>query len=324
MTATRSCCLHDRDTSRAIEKRLRCRVKRVLEHEIAFIDNPDFRDPVTVRAILDECNDEDEQPSARRDASQARPGDGLSSYFAALGRIPLLTAEEEMRLFRRMNCLKYRANVLRSALDPEEPSEFLLDEIESLLSRATAVRGRIIGANLRLVVSIARRFSPNSPLFDELVSDGNLTLMNAADKFDYGRGFRFSTYATYAIRRELARTVRQRQQRRSRFVSGQSDAINLQAEEADEEPSEQPVNTASWLRPLMEEHLDDRERYILTARFGLNDGDEPQPLQAIAGRLGISKERVRQIQIRSLEKLRDAADPALPFNTDESAIDIGE
>ncbi|MFH1264420.1 MAG: sigma factor, partial [Planctomycetota bacterium] len=116
-----------------------------------------------------------------------RPVD-LPPYLASLYETPLLTRQQEAHLFRKMNYLKYKAARLRARLDPERPSAALMDRIEELHEGSVVAKNEIIRANLRLVVSIAkRRVGPAQELFD-LVSDGNMSLIRAVEKFDFARG----------------------------------------------------------------------------------------------------------------------------------------
>ena len=107
-----------------------------------------------------------------------------------------------------MNFLKYQAAKLRDSLDPAKPKTLILNEIERLQEESLDVKNQIIRANLRLVVSIAKKRVGPSNNFFELVSDGNMSLIRAVEKFDYSRGFKFSTYASWAIMKNFARTIR--------------------------------------------------------------------------------------------------------------------
>ena len=102
--------------------------------------------------------------------------------------MPLLTREQEVWLFRKFNYLKHKAAKLRTQIDPEKPSSRLMDQIDALYEEIVALKNRLVRSNLRLVVSIAkRRVSPGDTFFD-LVSDGNMSLIRAVEKFDYARG----------------------------------------------------------------------------------------------------------------------------------------
>jgi hypothetical protein len=131
--------------------------------------------------------------------------------------MPLLTREQEAHLFRKYNYLKYKAAKLRQELDPAQPKSSLMDEIEGLQSEAVTIKNEIARANLRLVVSIAKRHVTPDQNFFELVSDGNVSLLRAIEKFDFARGNKFSTYASWAIMKNFARTIPGEYRQRDRF-----------------------------------------------------------------------------------------------------------
>ena len=147
--------------------------------------DPSFDDPAAARR--DPRPDARAAPTARPRARTKAPK-GLPPYLASLYEVPLLDREQEAHLFRKMNYLKYQANRLRDAIDPARARTADLDEIERLQEEALAVKNQIIRANLRLVVSIAKRHVGPSNNFFELVSDGNMCLIRAVEKFDYARG----------------------------------------------------------------------------------------------------------------------------------------
>ena len=111
----------------------------------------------------------------------------------------MLTREQEVHLFRKMNFRKYQAARLREAIDPSRTLHADLDRVEELLREAGAIRNRIIRSNLGLVAYIVKKTSGPCQDFFDLVSEGNLALIRASERFDFGRGNRFSTYATWAI-----------------------------------------------------------------------------------------------------------------------------
>jgi RNA polymerase sigma factor (sigma-70 family) len=159
-------------------------------------------------------------PEPERAGRRVKAPKGLPPYLASLYDDPLLTREQELHLFRQMNYLKHRASTLRDALDPETATLADLDEVDRWLRRAGEVKNRIIQANLRLVVSIAKRHVAATQNFFELVSDGNMSLMRAVEKFDYSRGNKFSTYASWAIMNNFARSIPTEAHRKSRFITG--------------------------------------------------------------------------------------------------------
>jgi RNA polymerase primary sigma factor len=205
-----------------------------------------------------------------------------------------------------MNYLKSRASRLRDRIDPDRPRAADLDEVERLLGEAMAIRTQIVRANLRLVVSIAKRQrGPRDDLF-ERVSDGNYVLLRAVEGFDYSRGNKFSTYATWAIRNQFARTFRGKN-RRPQSLLGDDEAV-----EAAVDPRTDDLERSDFQERRHEAfarllgRLDDRERRILVGHFGIG-GARVQTLKQIGDELGITKERVRQIEARAREKLRKLA-----------------
>ena len=236
------------------------------------------------------------------------PG-GLPAYLAGLYDIPLLTREQEAHLFRKMNYLKYKASMLRAQLDPNRPTSRLLRHIEKLYDESVATKSQIIRANLRLVVSIAKRYVGPIQDFFELVSDGNVSLLRAANKFDFSQGNRFSTYATWAIMKNFARTLYDAARHRDRFRTSHSEMFSY-TEDVRKDPHEQEsaqIKRESQVAKILD-RLDERERQIVTARFGLIRGHEPLTLTQVGAAIGVTKERIRQIQVRAMSRLKAAAE----------------
>jgi RNA polymerase primary sigma factor len=275
----------------------------LLEHEITYVYDHRFDQPDAEATFLSPM------PARAHGASLgARLPARMSPYVASLyDEMSLLRPEEEVYLFLRMNYLKYRASKLRETLDPLSARASDLDQIERLQEEARSVKNQIVRACLRLVVSITRKRPRTDRNFFELISDGNLALILAVEKFDASRGFKFSTYASCAIMRYLARTTTQEISRRCRFMTGHQDRFEAFAtpssEEQGGENGEQNTRVAV-LRML--DRLSDRERAIIVSRFGL-EGAREKTLRQLGEEMGITKERVRQIETRARNKLRQLA-----------------
>ena len=242
------------------------------------------------------------------EVKRVRRPSGLPAYLASLYEVPLLTREQEVWLFRKFNYLKHKAAALREQLDPERPNARLMDQIEKLYDEIVELKNRIVRANLRLVVSIAkRRVSPGDSFFD-LVSDGNMSLIRAVEKFDYARGNKFSTYASWAIMKNYARTIPDEHRRRDRFRAADMEMLQTAADRRADE-YQQRMAASDRLRQVSKflDRLDQREQTIIIRRYGLDHEHEPQTLKEVGSALGVTKERVRQIEAKALEKLREAA-----------------
>lgn len=222
----------------------------------------------------------------------------------------VLTPEAEQALFREMNRLKYIADGIATEMTANNPKSADLDSIESLLAVSLRLRDRIIRSNLRLVYAVVKKtISTSGPLsFDDYVSDGVCTLMNAVEKFDYSRGFRFSTYAYRSVARTVYRAMLAAQKEESRLARDADDWAFEQHPE--ESPSLAQDEVGVRLRVAaadMVRQLDRREQLIIRSRYALGAHRKVRSFQDIANRLGISKERVRQLENRASAKLKEMA-----------------
>jgi RNA polymerase primary sigma factor/RNA polymerase sigma factor len=144
--------------------------------------------------------------------------------------------------------------------------------------------------------------------FFELVSDGNVSLMRAVEKFDYARGYKFSTYASWAIMKNFARTIPDEHRYRDRFRTSQSEMfISAEDDRSDQIEQETSQSRRQWQVEKILGRLDEREQKIIARRFGLQQGEE-RTLKEIGAELGVTKERIRQLEARALSKLRKAAE----------------
>ncbi|MCI0383306.1 RNA polymerase sigma factor [Streptomyces sp. CNQ085] len=289
--------------------------------------------------------------------------DLFRQYLREIGRVPLLTAAEEVELARRVEAGLFAEERLTRAPGLDES---LALDLDRLVVMGRVAKRRLIEANLRLVVSVAKRYVGRGLTMLDLVQEGNLGLIRAVEKFDYTRGYKFSTYATWWIRQAMsraladqARTIRVpvhvvelinrvvRVQRRilqergyeptpeevaaqlgltgervgevlrlaQEPVSlhapvGEEDDVNL-GDLIEDGDAPSPVESAAFL--LLRRHLDavlctlgERERRVVQLRYGLVDG-RPRTLEEIGRLFGVTRERIRQIESRTLAKLRDHA-----------------
>ncbi|MFJ9854065.1 RNA polymerase sigma factor [Streptomyces sp. NPDC101150] len=302
------------------------------------------------------------EPSPRPDTGSPS-SDLFRQYLREIGRIPLLSAAEEVELARRVEAGLFAEEKLTSTPDLDSQLAYDLDRLVVL---GRIAKRRLIEANLRLVVSVAKRYVGRGLTMLDLVQEGNLGLIRAVEKFDYARGYKFSTYATWWIRQAMsraladqARTIRVpvhvvelinrviRVQRRmlqergyeptpeevaahldlteervSEVLRLAQEPVSLHAPVGEEDDvalgdliedgdAASPVESAAFL--LLREHLDavlstlgERERKVVQLRYGLADG-RPRTLEEIGRIFGVTRERIRQIESKTLNKLRDHA-----------------
>lgn len=287
---------------------LRKIAKRLSKAEIGLITHPDFdgdsagKDVFASSLGLAPANNE------LGLAAIKRAGVDLPAHLGRLCEAKLLTPEQESMLFQRMNFLRHQALKARTQLNLQKPTRKSIELLDRLMAMADWHRDRIVEANMRLVFSIVKKFVNSNNQFDDLLSDGIVALMRAVEKFDFGRGFRFSTYATQVVRRNAYRQVVEIQQERAKVIGGVED-LGL---DVSDECRESAISEKRWheLRArlaVMLGDLDRREKFIIRARFSLGSHRRVHTLQALADRLGVSKERVRQLERRAMDKLRAMA-----------------
>jgi RNA polymerase primary sigma factor len=280
-------------------------VRRWKEAPPQFVHNALFDAPNAEELILDVP----EPPPAK--AVNGKAPRELPAYLRSLYLVPLLTSELERDLFRRYNYLKYKAAGLIRALEPLTATAEQVDAVDQTMRAIGALKQRIIRANLRLVVSIAKKHVGWSANFFDVISDGNVSLMRAIEKFDYARGNKFSTYGTWAIVKNYARSIPEAHYQYNRYVTGQEELL---AEAADRHEAPAYESDAKHLRKVIAEglnELDEREREIVTGHFGLNGAGATQTLEQLGKRFGVTKERIRQIERKALNRLREVLGPSL-------------
>ena len=290
------------------------RAKVLIEQPIDYIPSDEFVLP-DVDELISELPVEVGAPEHAPIDSQGE----LPGYFADLYALALLTREEERQLFRRMNYLKFKAKQLRDNLAASQERIGNMNEIERLLEKSLAIKNVLIRSNLRLVVSVARKHRWQPAGFFEMISDGNMTLIRAIEKFDYLRGTKFSTYATWAIMRSYARSIPAEGTQLERFRTGTEVVLTGEedsrpAASADEKLAADKYETLGSILG----QLNEREQEAISLRFALHGLSKPMTLEQIGNRLGVSKERTRQIINAGLDKLRQiAGDIGLELSLDD-------
>ena len=324
---------------------------------------------VEVVEMVDELDAEEfarEARSARDEelALKAPTNDPVRMYLKEIGKVPLLTAEQEVILAKAIEEGEAAtAELDKTANGAKKLPTIRLRELQRVERQGQLAKKKLIEANLRLVVSIAKRYVGRGMLFLDLIQEGNLGLIRAVEKFDYTKGYKFSTYATWWIRQAItraiadqARTIRipvhmvetinkliriQRQllqdlgreptpeeigremefspEKVREILKVSQEPVSLETpigEEADShlgdfiEDSDAvvPVDAASFI--LLQEQLDsvlhtlsERETKVVQLRFGLTDG-HPRTLEEVGREFGVTRERIRQIESKTLSKLR--------------------
>jgi len=288
------------NAARAVVREVAARLLKA--RTISYVYNAEFELPSADETILGAPSAPGGNGSAPK---RVRPPRDLPPYLQELYRQPLLSPDQERNLFRRYNHLKFKADRLRSQIDVLRVSDALLDQVESLLKRAESVKNEILQANLRLVVSIARRHVGRSPQFFEIVSDGNLSLMRAVEKFDYARGYKFSTYASWAVMRNYARTIPEQMYQSARLMTSMDEMLAGAAARG-ETGRESMTEGARHLVAKGLALLTARERDVVVRHWGLDREGKGMTLDQIGQLFGVTKERVRQIERRALSKIRSA------------------
>ncbi|MBN69629.1 MAG: RNA polymerase subunit sigma-70 [Gimesia sp.] len=275
------------------------RAARLHAQTIDYMHSDEFDQSGAEKVILGPA------PEVDKSNEKVRTPPGLPPYLASLYSIPLLTREEEAYYFRKLNFLKYKAAQIQEKLDPNRPKARDMDQIEKLLDESTDVKNFLIRSNLRLVVSIAKRHIRPGGNFFEMVSDGNMSLIRAIEKFDYTKGNKFSTYASWAIMKNYARSIPAEYKVLDRFRTGNDELFFQSTDERESQYREELINQKQHavIMSILDQ-LDGREKDILIYRYGLNARNEPQTLEQVGDRFGVTKERIRQLESRALKKLR--------------------
>ncbi len=278
------------------------RASVLLNAPVDYMDSEEFHRPDAELVIMGP------PPQVEKKSSPVKSPPGLPPYLASLYTVPLLTREEEGYYFRKMNYLKFKASQLQKQIADQRPKTKDLNEIERLIDGAVEIKNFLIRSNLRLVVSIAKRHMKPTSNFFEMVSDGNMSLIRAIEKFDYSKGNKFSTYASWAIMKNFARSIPAEHRVLDRFRTGNDEIFRLSEDERGSQYAQESTNLDQH-KMIMSilGNLDDRERAIIVHRYGLERGSEPETLEQVGSRFNVTKERIRQIESRAMQKIRKIA-----------------
>lgn len=294
--------------------------RALLEREIHYMESPAFSRPDARDVILND-NAGVFQKKQRKYAPSKRVGfgdfsasDSLNAYVTDIDGIDILTGKQELFLFRQYNYLKYAADQLRKGIDLNRPSGSLMSQVRHYLRASREVQDILVRSNLRLVVSVARKHAGKLSEMPDLISDGNMTLLNAIEKFNYERGNKFSTYATWAIVKRFATFYASKGKRQPEYVVS-DEILEVASNFRINDSQVIAVESArKSLEEIMVETLEERERVIVCEHYGLTDSQtdrpevsgrrKPRSLSQISALVGLSKERVRQIELFALQKLR--------------------
>ncbi len=256
---------------------------------------------------LDDTLDLDLQEFASGFDSVDRP----TTLQSALKLNARVSAEEEESLFARLHFLKFRREALASTLDSSAAPKRTHRQIKQLSKEIEFTRNCIAERFLRLLASIARQVAPSQQDFDDFFSEGSTVLIRAIDRFDHSRGFRFSTYATHAVRRHLYRLNKRRTKQEKRETAAEM-SFRSEPEEVvspHELTDQEAADATEMLLEQIRCSLDDREREIVVGRFGLGEDPVGKSFQAMSDYMGLSKERIRQLFYQALRKLSQSVQP---------------
>lgn len=284
------------------------RIEKLLETTIRYFYHESFDDSKMQKVILGEMPDYDTYQKNLCKMVKIK-NQKINPEMYPCYESPLLSFAQEQHLFRQMNYFKYRAKTIIKNLDISSPNESKIKAAESFIEKATKVRNLISSSNFRLATQIMkhRRSSTEKMETDSVLSDAYVDVIKAVDYFNWTLGHRFSTYATWVIRKNYFRDSKHKSSQ-SEKLSSIDDGVdfveckNSQAEDERDHKSRQHL-IKNLIGMLVRENLGTdrvRQAYVLENYFGVN-GRDKRTLEQISEEIGVTKERVRQLKERGLE-----------------------
>lgn len=294
-------------TNLALSAREERLLRKILAKEMDYIDSEEFRKPNAEKTIYD-----DAPPVQRPDVSWYRPlmddlAPSSSRSLKNAGTV-LLTGAEERVLFLQYNYARFRVRELQKVVAGNEPTPEQAREVLKWYRTAVRYREQIAETNLALVLAMAKRTRMSEVDFADLVSEGNMALLRSVDKFDCGRGFKFSTYACRAILKAFSRQGMKLSKYRQRFPTDFDPALE-KSNHLETLRRQHELESAEEVKHVVlnnDADLTDVEQTVIHHRFGIDlpENQEPLTLEQVGQIIGVTKERVRQIQNKALEKIR--------------------
>lgn len=286
----------------------RCRLSRILSEPLDYLNDACFSKAQTAKELfgLDVGSERAIRPWCNSADAQLIHSDTILHKTT-------LTGAQEKRLFLRLNYARYRMARLLAAFSGKRLTARATQELLFWHEQTAIGRDEIVQANLPLVLAMAKRTRMGNVDYAELISEGNMALLRSVDKFDCGRGFKFSTYACRAILKSFSRVAMRTSRYRGRFPTDFDPAME-KSDYREQVRENVEASCVEELRGILKKNgadLNEVEVKVLQARFALGqivaEGQSPEPktLEQVGLMIGVTKERVRQIQNRALAKLRE-------------------